>query len=98
MATAPSITPRPPQSPRPVLPERPVRRPAPRRAHTFFFWTIFLLFIAALGYIGLLAFTGDTGRLIPGTVVDTHRLAECLVALAAIAAVAGGIVTRHHMK
>ena len=96
MASAPSITPRPPQS-RPLLPERPVRRPAPRRTHTFFFWTIFLLFIAALGYLGLLAFTGDPGRLIPGEVVDSHRLEECFVALATVAAVAGGIATRHHM-
>ena len=96
MASAPSITPRPPQS-RPVPSERPVRRPAQRRSHTLLFWTIFLLFLAALGYLGLLAFTGDTGRLIPRAVVDSHRLEECLVALATVAAVAGGIASRHHM-
>jgi hypothetical protein len=56
-----------------------------------------LLFVAALCYLGLLAFSSDTERLLPSAVVDSHRLAECLVALCTIAAVAGGIVTRHHL-
>jgi hypothetical protein len=60
------------------------------------FWAVFLLFIAAIGYLGVLAFSGNTETLIPSTVVDSHRVEECLVALATVAAVAGGIATRHH--
>jgi hypothetical protein len=97
MASAPSISPRPPQSSPPVVPKPPLRRPAPRRAHTLLFWAVFLLFIAALGYLGLLAFSGYTEKVIPSVAVDSHRLGECLVAVATVAAVAGGIATRHHM-
>ena len=100
MVYAPSITPGPSHSSPPVLPKPPQRRPAPRRAHTLFFWAIFLLFIAALGYLGMLAFTGDTERLVSSaaSAVDSHRLEECLLAIAAVAAVAGGIATRHRTK
>ena len=96
MATAPSIKPRPSESSRSARPPRPQRRPAPRRTHTLLFWAVFLLFIAALGYLGMLAFTGNTERLVPSAVVDSHRVEECILALVAVAAVAGGIATRHH--
>ena len=96
MATASPIRPRRPQSPPPLLPERPVRRPAPHRGQTFFFWTIFLLFLAALGYLGLLAFSANTERVV-SAVVDSYRVEKCLLALAAVIAVAGGIATRHHL-
>jgi hypothetical protein len=96
MATASPITPRRPQSPPPLLPERPSRRRAPRRAPTFFFWTVFLLFIAAIGYLGLLAFSANTERVV-SAVVDSYRVEKFLLALAVVIAVAGGIATRHHM-
>ena len=97
MASAPSISPPPPQPPRPAFPARPLRRPTPRRAHTLFFWTIFFLFVAAIGYIGLLAFSGAPTHLIERATVDDHFVAEFVVALCVVAAVAGGIVTRHHL-
>jgi hypothetical protein len=80
------------------LPARPLRRPAPRRVHTLFFWTIFFLFVAALGYLGLLAFSGASGHLIDRAAIADHFVAEFVVALCVVAAVAGGIVTRHHLR
>ena len=48
----------------------------------------------------MLAFSCNTEKLVSGaaSAVDSHRLEECLLAIAAVAAVAGGIATRHHMK
>ena len=80
------------------MPARPLRRPAPRRAHTIFFWMIFFLFVAALVYIGLLAFSGTPARLIERASINDHFVAECLVALSVVAAVAASIVTRHHLR
>jgi hypothetical protein len=87
----------PPTRPFPKLPERPPRRPAPRRAHTLLFWTVLLLFVAGIGYLGLLAL-GDNSHLIRRATIDLHPHAEIVVAICAIAAVAGAVVSRYHIR
>jgi hypothetical protein len=86
------MSPTPPAQP-PRLPKRPERRPAPRRAHSLLFWTVFAVFVAAICYLGLLAFGGEIMHPLSGTVTDTHRLDECLVAIGVVAALAAGICT-----
>ena len=81
----------------PRLPHRAARRAPPCRAQTILFWTIFALFVAMLCYLGLLAFSGGTGGVISRAVIHTSRLAECLVVLCAVAAVAAAIASRNHL-
>jgi hypothetical protein len=88
----------PASSPTPLLPPRPARPPAQPRAHTLCFWTILILFVAALGYLGLLAFAGNTGALPSAAGLDGHRLAGFLLAVCTIVAVAAGIATRHQHR
>jgi len=79
------------------MPARPHRRPGPRRFHTLLFWTVLLLFVAALCYLGLLA-AGDNLHLIRRAETDLHPNAEIVVAICAIAAVAGAVVSRYHIR
>jgi hypothetical protein len=85
-----------PTQPDPKLPTRPACRPKPCRAHTLLFWTVMLVFVASICYIGLLAL-GDSGHLIRRAQIDLHPHAEIAVALCAIAAVAGAVVSRYHV-
>jgi hypothetical protein len=55
---------------------------------------ILILFLAALVYLGLLAFSSRTGSL--PYVLDGDILSGCLLAIGTVAAVAGAIVTRNH--
>lgn len=56
-----------------------------------------LVFVASICYIGLLAL-GDTGHLIHRAETDLHPRAEIVVAICAIAAVAGAVVSRYHVR
>jgi hypothetical protein len=55
---------------------------------------ILIFFIAALVYLGLLAFSSKTGSL--PYVFTGDLLSGCLLAIGTVAAVAGAIVTRNH--
>jgi hypothetical protein len=89
------ITPSSPEKPPLVWPPRPPCRRASPRGATLCFWTVFLLFIAALGYLALLAFTAEGGSLQLDSGIDSHLLAGMLLAGVAIAAVAASIATHH---
>ena len=78
------------------VPPRPERRACPPRAATLFFWAVLVLFLAALVYIGLLAFTAGKGSLPSISLVDGDLLSGCILACCTVAAVAGGIATRNH--
>ena len=86
-----------PTQPHPLLPERPQRRPAPRRSHTLLFWTVLVLFAAAICYLGLLAL-GESADRISRSAIDLHRNAEIAVALCVILALAGAVVSRHPVR
>ena len=53
-------------------------------------------FIAALVYIGLLAFSAGKGSLPSISIVDGDLLSGCILACCTVAAVAAGIATRNH--
>jgi uncharacterized RDD family membrane protein YckC len=81
-----------------ALPPRPQYRPAPPRAATICFWIVFLLFLAGLGFLGMLASTRNSGQ----PRLDSGRdqiLLGVLLGIFAIAAVIAGITARqqrHH--
>lgn len=79
------------------MPCRLARRPGPRRVHTLLFWTVLLAFVAALGFVGLLAI-GSAGHLIQGNATSGHGLAEFLVAFCVIVALAGATASRYHQR
>jgi hypothetical protein len=87
----------PPTQPFSNVPQRPKRRPKPCRAHTLLFWAVMLVFVTCICYLGLLAL-GDTGHLIRRSQTDLHPNAEIVVAICAIAAVAGAVVSRYHVR
>jgi hypothetical protein len=80
----------------PALPPRPERRACASRGATFCFWTVLVLFIAALVYIGLLAFASKTGSLPSTAMFNGDLFSGCILACCTIAAVAGCIATRNH--
>jgi hypothetical protein len=92
----PPTVPNPSTAP-PALPPRPQRRACASRAATTCFWIVLIFFIAALGYIGLLAFSAGKGSF-PGfsSLPNGHLLAGCILALCTIAAVVGSVATRNH--
>jgi len=57
---------------------------------------ILILFIAALVYIGLLAFGTKTGALPAVSLLGGDLLSGCILACCTVAAVVGGIATRNH--
>jgi hypothetical protein len=81
--------------PPPVLPPRPQCRAASSRTATVCFWTIFLLFLAVLGFLGLLAYTRETGELLSSSNSLSLGL---LLAGCAIAAVIAGICANPHQR
>jgi len=86
----------PPLAPSPKrVPPRPVRRPPPPRAATFCFWSVLVLFVAALCYLGLLAFAANAGLFFSAG-SGSHFLIWILVAIFAAATVAVGVAARHH--
>jgi hypothetical protein len=79
-----------------VWPPRPQCRRTSPRTTTLCFWSILILFVAGLGYLGLLAFTTDTGSFHVSSSLDGHLLAGSLVVGCAIAAITAGCAIRHH--
>jgi hypothetical protein len=94
MAPIQSIPPAKPPLVWPPRPSHPARRCASSRAATLCFWTVFLLFVAAVGYLGALAYSAEGGSLILSSGADGRLLAGALLAGSAIAAVC--IAARHH--
>ncbi len=91
----PPTVPKPSTAPQ-VLPPRPERRACASRSATTCFWIVLIFFIAALGYIGLLAFSAGKGSLPGISLPEGHLLAGCILVLCTIAAVVGSIATRSH--
>ena len=80
----------------PSWPPRPERRACASRTATLFFWAVLVLFIAALVYIGLLAFSAGKGSLPSISIVGGDLFSGCILACCTVAAVAAGIATRNH--
>jgi hypothetical protein len=84
------------QSPPAVaLPPRPHCRPTPPRSATACFWVVFLIFFAALGYLGQLAYTRNAGQPQPNSGTEGHLVSGLVLVGFAIAAVIGVIATRY---
>jgi multisubunit Na+/H+ antiporter MnhG subunit len=82
-------------SPAQSWPPRPRCRPAPARAGTVCFWVVFAFFFAAIGYLGLLAYTRNAGQSQPNSGTEGHLVLGLMLAAFAIAAVLGVIATRY---
>jgi len=75
-----------------------VCRPLESRTGTVCFWTLFLLFLAGIGYIGLLAFSRNAGQPEPQSGTGGHMTFGLILVICAIAAVIAVIASHHHGK
>jgi hypothetical protein len=86
-------------SPTHTLPPRPQCRPVPPRSGTICFWVVFFFFFAAIGYVGLLAYTRNAGQAQPDSGTEGHLVLGLMMVAFAVATVFGVIATRfkrHH--
>jgi hypothetical protein len=88
---APTPSPQPPH----VLPPRPLCRPAASRAATLCFWTVFLLFLASLGFLALLAYSRNSGQAQPNPGNQGPIFFGFLIVGVAVAVVIG-VISSHH--
>jgi Na+/proline symporter len=61
---------------------------------TFCFWTVFLLFLAGLCFLGLLAYTRNAGQAQPWS--NSHSLGVLLASAAVVAVIAGICASHQH--
>jgi hypothetical protein len=80
------------------MPPRPSCRPAPSRSATLCFWTVMLLFFAIIGFVGMLAYTRNSGQAQPDSSSGGHLVIGILLVGFAVAAIIGVISTRHNRE
>lgn len=79
----------------PKIPPHPMRRIGSSRWATICFWTVLVLFLLLLSYLGLLAFTSYNGTLQSSGILQGPHIAGAIVGFCAIASLAAGIATRN---
>jgi hypothetical protein len=79
----------------PMLKPHPLKFCPPQsRSGTLCFWTVLVLFCAGIGYVGLLAYTRNSGQALPISGTGGHLVFGALIVGCAIAVVIGVIATR----
>ena len=82
----------------PTLPPRPQCRPGSSRTGTACFWTLFLLFLSGIVYLGVLAYSRNAGQAEPDPGTGGHLAFGLALVTLAVAAVIGVIASHHHGK